>query len=89
MEAENFGKSKISWKVVSPGRFRALNRSGVLAGANFIALRRAHVPLHVTRRAVLPKSNTVTGVIGPVRCNNRFCRICVFKPELLEMCKFV
>ena len=40
MVAENFGKSKFSWKVGSPGRFRALNRLGVLAGANFIALRR-------------------------------------------------
>ena len=37
MVARNFGKSRFSWKVQDPGRFRALNRSGVLAGANFIA----------------------------------------------------
>ena len=46
MVAENFGKSKIQWKVEDPGRFRALNRPGVLAGANFIALRRAS--FHIT-----------------------------------------
>ena len=40
MVAGNFEKRKFSWKVDAPGRFRALNRSGVLAGANFIALRR-------------------------------------------------
>ena len=45
--------------------------------------------LHVARRAVLPKSNTVTGVIGPVRGKNRFYAVGVFKPELLEICKFV
>ena len=73
-------------------------RSGPISGAkslrgprwrDFNALRRAHVSLHVTRRAVLPKSNTVTGVIGPVRDKNRFRRIGVFKPEFLEICKFV
>ena len=41
MVAGNFGKSKISWEIQDLGRFKALNRSGVLAGANFIALRRA------------------------------------------------
>ena len=30
---EIFGKSKFSWKVTDLGRFGALNRSGVLAGA--------------------------------------------------------
>ena len=30
-------KLKISWEVEDLGRFRALDRSGVLAGANFIA----------------------------------------------------
>ena len=39
--------------------------------------------------AVLPKSNTVTGVIGPVCGKNRFYVIDVFKPELLEICKFI
>ena len=41
MVAGNFGKSKFSWKVEDLGRFQALNRPRVLAGANFIALRRA------------------------------------------------
>ena len=41
MVAEHFGNSKISWKVEDLGRFQALNRPRVLAGANFIALRRA------------------------------------------------
>ena len=41
MVAWDFEKAKISWKVDDSGRFRRLNRSGVLAGANFIALRRA------------------------------------------------
>ena len=35
--SRNFEKSKFSLKVEDLGRFRALNRSGVLAGANFIA----------------------------------------------------
>ena len=43
----------------------------------------------MTRRAVLPKSNTVTGVIGPVRDENRFGGIGVFNAEILEICKFV
>ena len=30
-------KSEISWEVGAPGRFRALSRSGVLAGAFLIA----------------------------------------------------
>ena len=37
----NVTSINISWKLEDLGRFRALNRSGVLAGANFIALRRA------------------------------------------------
>ena len=41
MMAENIEKSKFSWKVITLGRFQALSRWGVLAGANFIALRRA------------------------------------------------
>ena len=56
---------------------------------DFNALRRAHVSLHVTRRAVLPNSNTVTGVIGPVHGKHRFNKIGVFNPELLEICEFV
>ena len=43
----------------------------------------------MTRKAVLPKSNTVTGVIGPVRGKNRFNAIGLFKPELLEIRKFI
>ena len=43
----------------------------------------------MTRRAVLPKSNTVTGVIGPVRGEHRFWGISVFTAEILEICKFV
>ena len=49
----NFRKSEISGKVDDPGRFLALNRPGVLAGANFIALRRTryNVTLLVERYA--------------------------------------
>ena len=43
----------------------------------------------MTRRAVLPKSNTVTGVIGPVHGKHRFNIFGVFTGELLEICKFV
>ena len=89
MVTENFGKSKFSWKVVNFGRFQALSRRRVLAGANFIALRRSHVIFHVARRAVLPKSNTDTGVNGPVRDKNRFGATGVFSPELFEICDFI
>ena len=41
MVVGSFEKSKISWKFEDLGRFRPLNRPGVFAGANFIALRRA------------------------------------------------
>ena len=41
------------------------------------------------RRAVLPKSNTVTGMIGPVRSENRFCIFGVFNVEFLEIGEFV
>ena len=37
MVTENLGKSKFSWNVTDLGSFEALNRSGVLVGANFIA----------------------------------------------------
>ena len=43
----------------------------------------------MTRRAVLPKSNTVTGVIGPVHGKHRFNEIGVFTSELLEIREFV
>ena len=43
----------------------------------------------MTRRAVLPKSNTVTGVIGPVRAENRFWFFDVFNLEFLEIGEFV
>ena len=33
MVTGNFGKPKFSWKMQDLGRFRALNRPGVLAGA--------------------------------------------------------
>ena len=43
--SRNFGKLKISRKIEDLGRFQALNRSGVLAGANFIAYgARASIP---------------------------------------------
>ena len=38
--SRTFEKSRFSRKREDLGRFRVLNRSGVLAGANFIALRR-------------------------------------------------
>ena len=43
----------------------------------------------MTRKAVLPKSNTVTGVIGRVRGENRFRRFGVFNLEFLEIGDFV
>ena len=50
----------------------------------------AHVySYYMTRRAVLPKSNTVTGVIGPVRAENRFNIFGVFNIEFLEIGEFV
>ena len=36
-----------------------------------------------------PKSNTVTGVIGPVRAENRFRFVGVFNLEFLEIGEFV
>ena len=49
----------------------------------------AHVHYcHMTRRAVLPKSNTGTGVIGPVRDKNRFSVLGVFNFEFLEIGEF-
>ena len=44
---------------------------------------------YMIRRAVLPKSNTVTGVIGPVRAENRFYIFGVFNFEFLEIGEFV
>ena len=49
---------------------------------------RARVP-YMTRRAVLPKSNTPTGAIGPVHGKNRFCLRRMFKREFLEIGEFV
>ena len=43
----------------------------------------------MTRGAVLPKSNTVTGVIAPVYGENRFRYLGVKNAEMLEICKFV
>ena len=47
-----FEKLKFAREVEDLGRFRALNRPGVLAGANFIALRRTVSYYYVTRRAI-------------------------------------
>ena len=76
-------------KSCKSGQFWGAKSLRGLRWRDFNALRRAHVSLYVTRRAVLPKSNTVTGVIGPVHGNNRFYAVGVFKPELFEICKFV
>ena len=43
----------------------------------------------MTRRAVLPKSNTVTGVIGRLHGGHRFRARDLFNFEILEICKFV
>ena len=43
----------------------------------------------MTCRAVLPKSNSPTGAIGPVHCKNRFYSRRVFKREFLEIGEFV
>ena len=43
----------------------------------------------MTRRAVLPKSNTVTGVIGRIRGQHRFWTIAVFNLEFLEIGEFI
>ena len=42
----------------------------------------------LTRRAVLPKSNTGTGVIGRVRDKKRFWAIGLFNLEFLEIGEF-
>ena len=52
-ETEKFEKHKICSEIEAVARLRPQNPSWVLAGANFIALRRAHVLLQVTRRAVV------------------------------------
>ena len=44
---------------------------------------------YTTRTAAQPKSNTVTGVIGPVRAENRFSIFGVFNFEFLEIGEFV
>ena len=43
----------------------------------------------MTRRAVLPKSNTVTEVIGRVRGEHRFNDFGLFNLEFLEIGEFV
>ena len=55
MVAELLENIKISWKVDSPGRFRAFNRPRVLVGANFTALRRAS--FHFTLTEILENRN--------------------------------
>ena len=45
--------------------------------------------IQMTRRAVLPKSHTVTGVFGRVRDKNRFRIFGVFNLEFLEIGEFV
>ena len=65
----NFRKSKISWKVEDLGRFRALNHSGVLAGANFIALRRAGLEFKclvewLHRREIAPAGGNSVTIAG-------------------------
>ena len=47
---------------------------------------RARVP-YMTRRAALPKSNAVTGVVCAVRGYNGFCYSRVFIVEFFEICK--
>ena len=44
---------------------------------------------YMARRAVLPKSHTVTGVIGQVRAENRFWFVGVFNVEFLEIGELV
>ena len=43
----------------------------------------------MTRRAVLPKSNTLTGVIGGIHNKNRFYIFGVFNLEYLEIREFI
>ena len=44
---------------------------------------------YMTRRAVLPKSNTGTGTLGRIQTTYRFCTLAVFNLEFLEICEFV
>ena len=52
------------------------------------AARCALASYYMTRKAVLPKSNTVTEVIGPVHGKNCFHYLGQEKAEMLEICKF-
>ena len=64
---------------------RVLGPAGV-----FHCLRRSPCNYYyVIRRAVLPESNTVTGLIGRVRCKNRFYIFGGFNLEFLEIGEFV
>ena len=63
-------------------KFSSLTRISLPCGARLAYY-------YVTRRAVLPKSNTVIGVIGRVRGKNCFWTVGVFNPEFLEIGEFV
>ena len=44
---------------------------------------------YMTRRAVLPKSNTGTGTLGRIQTTYRFCTLAVFNLEFLEIREFI
>ena len=81
--------ARISWNIEAGEGLRAPNEWNFFAGA-ISMLCGAHVYYsYMTRKAVLPKSNTVTGVIDRIRARNRFGTFGVFNLEILEICKFV
>ena len=88
MESENFENRKFHeiFKLVGRPAPKIMKFS---RWRDFNALQRHVYDHYMTRRAVLPKSNTVTGVIGPVRAENRFCILGVFNLEFPEIGEFV
>ena len=79
---KNFENAKFCVDCLSPST--SVYFSGLAGGRSL----RARVP-YVTRRAVLPKSNTAPGVICAVRGQSGFSSRRVFTAEFLEICKFI
>ena len=88
MELENFENRNFHEILKLVGR-SAPKMHKLFRWRDFNALRRPVYYHHMTRRVVLPESNTVTGVIGPVRAENRFYIFGVFIFEFLEIGEFV
>ena len=89
MEPGNFENRKfheilmlVTSEAIIFNEFSSLTRISLPCGARLAYY-------YMTRRAVLPKSNICTGLIGPVRAENRFGIFGVFNIEFLEIGEFV